>query len=405
MKIAFINGSFAPGKDGVGDFAAALAARCVTFGHTCTLIGLNDRHTTAAEETARIEESHALPHLRLPATMRWEERIGRAIAFRDRLQPDWISLQFVAYAYQNKGIVAGLLPRLRRLIGTRDLHMMMHELWSGGGPDSTPKERLVGSVQRFFVLRMLKALRPAVLHTTLPVHLDLLRGGGIHADLLPLFGAIPFADLRDSAPLIAQIRGTAVAGAPTPLIGGFFGAFYAEWQPEPLFSILQKVAAQLGRPLRLITAGRLSPYGAELWENLTRSYPQIHFVKLGEQPAPALSQYFQSLDFAIAAAPWHLLGKSSAAAALLDHGVPLIVSPAARFGFCGELATSGDRRLVHRCDETLEARLLAGLPKATPRSSIAEVSETFLSALRRRSGNAESPHLAIETTDKTASPR
>jgi len=381
LRIAFLNGGFGPGKDGVGDYTAALAARCVDLGHECILVGLNDRHVEACEESERPCEGGAVRVLRLPATLSWSERVRQAMAFCSGFQPEWISLQFVAYGYQDKGIIAGLLPRLRALVGSRRLQVMIHELWSGGGPDSTFKQRVVGWVQRFLVLRLLKELRPEVLQTTLPIHVDLLREAGIHCDLLPLFGSIPRETLDPEGAMALQLRGP--EGVAAPLLGGFFGAFYPEWTPHPLFGILQNVAVQLGRPLRLVTAGRLSRYSEALWERLGREFPGIQFIKLGEQPTGALSQYFQLLDFAIPAAPWHLLGKSSAAAAMIDHGLPLIVSPDPNFGFRGELAIAGDQSLIHRCDGELEVKLLAGLPKAAPRSSLAKVSNTFLDALRQ----------------------
>jgi len=406
MKLAFLCSSLERGRDGVGDYSRRLGEECVKLGHHCALIALNDRHLSGGLEKA--ESDAECCTLRLPAGMPWNKRVAHAVAFGTEFGPDWISLQFVAYGFHPKGIVARLPRILRRIIDARRLHVMMHELWSGGGPEASPKQRLVGLVQRFFVLRMLKTLRPAVLHTSLPVCVEALGKAGIGAGLLPLFGSIPLADMSDAEPLAARLRGDGQShgnAGGAPLIGGFFGSFYPEWRPEPLFGILQKVASKLDRPLHLVAAGRLGSYGEGLWDDLTRTYEQIHFLKLGEQPTRALSQFFQLVDFGIPTAPWHLLGKSSSAAAMLDHGLPILVSPDSHAGFRGEVATAGRPELILRCDEHLELKLLAGLPKATPSSSISQIASMFAEQLSQHENLANESNAPRETTDKPAAHR
>ena len=59
---------------------------------------------------------------------------------------------------------------------------------------------------------------------------------------------------------------------------------------------------------------------------LATSYPnQIEAVLLGEKSPDEVSQLLQTLDFGIATHPWALAGKSGAVAAMLDHGLPVIV--------------------------------------------------------------------------------
>src|SRR6201995_2483307 len=51
----------------------------------------------------------------------------------------------------------------------------------------------------------------------------------------------------------------------------------------------------------------------------------LEAVVVGEKEPAELSRLLQTLDFGIGTHPWALLGKSGAVAAMLDHGLPVIV--------------------------------------------------------------------------------
>jgi hypothetical protein len=53
---------------------------------------------------------------------------------------------------------------------------------------------------------------------------------------------------------------------------------------------------------------------------------EIQFQRFGEQSFENISQFFLSVDFGVATTPLSLIGKSSTVAAMLDHGLPVIVS-------------------------------------------------------------------------------
>ncbi len=368
MKLLFITSSLECGRDGVGDYARSLGRECARLGHPCAWLALNDRHLPGSEE--RVAEGGDV--LRLPAAAPWAGRVERAAAFVAETSPDWVSLQFVPHGFHPKGMVARLPGRLGKIIGPRRLHMMMHELWVGG----SLKNRLIGAAQRFLVIRLLRMCRPSVIHATLPVNVEALAGAGFRAEVLPLFSNMPVAPMEGAESLAEEIR---AGGA---WCGGFFGAFYPEWQPEPLFGMLIGEAARRGRPLRLVSIGRLGAEGGRRWEELVRGYAgRIDFVRLGEQPPGKISQSLQCLDFGVPSASWRLIGKSSAAAAMLDHGLPLLVLPDSSSGFSGAPATASDPALLIRCDAELPAKLAAGLPRHPPVASAGRVAATFLARL------------------------
>src|SRR5438105_31592 len=74
---------------------------------------------------------------------------------------------------------------------------MFHELWIGAARESPFRHRFTGAIQRWFILDMLRKLRPALIHTHTPVYGAMLQKAGFTATILPLFGNIPLAQASD----------------------------------------------------------------------------------------------------------------------------------------------------------------------------------------------------------------
>jgi hypothetical protein len=169
-------------------------------------------------------------------------------------------------------------------------------------------------------------------------------------------------------------------------LGLFFGALHSDWKSEPLVGTLIRAARLAHKRICLVLAGRPGAPGEAIWKNLQRDYRHdIVFVKFGEQPAETISALMQIADFGISASPWQLIGKSGAAAAMLDHGLPVIVS---RDDFQPRIAPGlppSSDPLFHLCDASLESKLMAGLKKSPPRPRLSEITAQFCRLL-------ESPH-------------
>ena len=123
--------------------------------------------------------------------MDWAERIGLAQQTLTAFGPDWISLQFVPYAFNPKGLVFGLARHLHQLFQGHQAQIMFHELWIGGAKESSTKHRLIGTVQKWLVLDLIEQLKPKVIHTSNQTYVTMLRRAGVTALSLPLFGNIP----------------------------------------------------------------------------------------------------------------------------------------------------------------------------------------------------------------------
>ena len=305
VKIAFITSCLEPGKDGVGDYTTLLAAECARRGHTTCLIALNDPYVDRGA-------AKATP-LRLSPKSPWEERVRNAGDFLRAFAPDFVSLQFVCYGFHPRGTDWALASRLRAIIGAVPVHIMFHELWIGAGNGARLKDRLTGVIQRACLLRVVKTLDTRVVHANTAAYAALLRARGITASTLPLFGSIPMP----SRGMKARARGDT-------LVFGMFGTLHPIWPPEPLFSMLRTLEKKIG----IVHIGRMGAPGEALWERLTKDYAgAVEFRRVGEQPPEKIAEIFcKEIDFGIATTPWMLIGKSAAVAAMLEHGLPVIVN-------------------------------------------------------------------------------
>jgi len=364
MVILFLTGSLEPGKDGVGDYTRRLAAACGRLGHECRLIALNDSHLDGPVQTIESVEGVELHTLRLPATLTWARRSELALAFRAQHPPEWTSLQFVSYGLDPRGIVTHIARDLEQIMDGCPLQLMFHELWIGVGHSPPLKHRVIGQLQRRAIRKLVRRLQPRVVTTTNPFYRSLLAGLGIAASELPLFGNIPVVPIlprRD--PGLSQ--------------GLLFGSLYPEWKPEPLLGMWIGASAKTRKRPVLLSVGRLGTVGKAVWKKLQQDYSaRVEFITLSEISAQAISGLMQLADFGLASSPWHLLGKSGSVAAMLDHGLPVIVTR-------DELPSSpspspSDIPLLHRCDEALEAKLVTGLPRRPPRDRVNDIARDFI---------------------------
>jgi glycosyltransferase involved in cell wall biosynthesis len=322
MRIAFLCGSFEPGRDGVGDYVAQLARGLTSLGHACQIVALADRY--AQVPYAGGAEGFEL--VRVPAA-RWHAgEIAAAVASVDRFAPDWVSLQMVGYAYEERGLLLRSRRHFAAFAARARRHVMLHELWIGADAGSGERQRLVGAAQRWLLVRTLRSWAAHVTHTSNPVYRELLARAGLHAQLLPLPGNIPVVPTvpQRARELLAARAG--LSGKRT-LVAGVFGALHREWVEGAWLDALAAACEAREQTLALVHLGRAGAAGAALWSTLRARYGErVRFAALGELSAADVSTALQGLDLGIATTPWALVGKSGAVAAMLEHGVPVVVT-------------------------------------------------------------------------------
>ena len=325
MRITILTGGLEPNRDGVGDYSRWLAKEAARQGASCRLLALADRHL---DKVVHGDES-GIDTLRLPFDMPWADRLTLAHEFLAASPSDWISLQFVPYSFQRWGIAARLVRAMPALVGRAQLHVMFHEIWIDGA--ASPRKRLVSAAQRRAVLALAGDSR-SVIHTSNPTYQHALAQHGVHAERLPLFGSIPVESGDADAWLAPRLAAagcdalTAAGGRGRWWIFALFGTVHPVWPPQPLLDELQVAAAAAGKRVALVSAGRLGD-GERIWHEMAATYgARVPMLHLGEQPAARLSELFNSVDFGIATTPFALIGKSATVAAMLDHGLPVVVN-------------------------------------------------------------------------------
>ena len=331
MSVVLICGSLEPGCDGVGDYSRELAAELIRQGHDACLISLGDRSVEGIAEMQQDAGGVPVTALRISDSVPWPRRVAAAREFLERRKVSGISFQFVPYSYSPKGVIRTAVPHLVRLAEGRRVHMMFHELWIGNSVNSSFKHRLVGALQKHYVIRLSRKLAPMAVHTTNPAYAGFLALDGISAKVLPLFGNVAIqADARTEQALdFFREHGVNLAASDRAAcwVGGIFGSIHPEWTPEPFFGELATVAAANRKKIVIVGIGRFGANGDRAWSEMVEKYGgRFQFALLGPLPVETISRVFRHLDFGISTTPWRAFGKSSTGASMTDHGLPVIVT-------------------------------------------------------------------------------
>lgn len=324
MRLVLLCSSLEPGRDGVGDYSRRLAQELGKQGHECALVALNDQHLPPGEQ--ELTQQAGLQVLRLSAGLSWGRRMTRARLFLKEYQTDWVSLQFVPYGFHRRGFCFGLGSRLLSITRGSRRHVFFHELSVGLGMDESLNHRAQGYIQQVAIRRLLRKWKPDCVHTHVPAYQAILAKWGTHADLLPLPGNIPLA----KAGLVSLEFDVWVEKRRNHpgkyLLGGYFGCFYPNAAEPEFVAGLSKLAEARDAEIICFLAGRQTSDALGRWRSLEAGADtRVSWMFLGEMPPEAVSRYLQELDFGIAATPWELVSKSGSTAAMLDHGLPVLV--------------------------------------------------------------------------------
>lgn len=378
MKLAFLCSSAAPGRDGVGDYTRRLAAACTARGHSCLVLALHDRHVAEFAAEAVVGEPQVQ---RWPATQPWPERSAAVRTVLRDFAPDWISWQMVAYGFQPKGILGAEITALAAALSGISTQVMLHELWIGLSRGETLWARVTGWRQRRALLAFLRAAAPRRLHTSNRSYAAVLARHGHEALVLPIFSNIPVhaASPAERAQTLAPYL-PATNGSPAPLLAVTFGTLHRQWQPEATARFLQTTASRHRRSPVLLAIGRTGRHGPDILERLTRAGLKV--IPTGELSPTAISLLLQAAELGIAPHPRALIAKSGIVAAMLDHGLPVLLPRDDwRLRDGADPAPSDERQLalLTSLDATSTDRWLGHRPAT--RDSLAVLAGVFLHGL------------------------
>jgi glycosyltransferase involved in cell wall biosynthesis len=329
MKLAFFCGSLEPGRDGVGDYTRRLAGEMVRREHLTLAVALHDPHVDKIILRPQEIEGFSVPTLRLPATMPWEQRMERVRGQLGEFHPDWISLQFVPFAFQHRGICTGLGKRLASLHAKAHWHFMFHELWLGLDEHASLKHRVWGALQRLAILDMQGRLRPRLISTQSEPYRTALARENIVAQILPLFSNIPRTDDDGWETLLKPLLEKSVKIVPARnqlYLAGVLGAVHTEWKIETVLHTLLPLAKRFQKRLVLVFLGKNNMAPSAFEELKTALRNQADIIVTGERPGDEISQILNALDLGLATSPQQNIQKSGSVAAMQEHGLPVLVT-------------------------------------------------------------------------------
>ena len=328
MKTAFLCGSLEPGRDGVGDYSRRLAGELIRQGNPSIALALNDSHTAQTALEAQEIEGTSISVMRLASGTPWNNRIKEARAWLDSFNPDWISLQFVPFSFHPKGLCFGLGRRLAGLSKKASWHIMFHELWLGLGESSPVKDRIWGALQRLIVLDLERRLRPRMAHTQAEPYRIILNRENIAASILPLFSNVPYVKEDGWTDLLEPLVMKAMGSRPNRkniYLAGVFGGVAPEWKAEVAVNILFPLVQRCQKRLVLVFHGK-NNFTPEAINKLKLTLQnRADVVMAGERTSVEISRILQSLDLGLATTPIQVIQKSGSCAAMLEHGLPVLV--------------------------------------------------------------------------------
>lgn len=322
MKILFICGSLEIGRDGVGDYTRRLSGELVRQGHEATIIALNDHYLThdKIEEEQRADGTN-IQVLRLNATTDFGQRIVESGKLISQFQPDWISLQYVPFAFEKRGIPFGLGSGLKQIGAKYKWHIMFHELWIGAKLPWEIKNKLISIVQKYIILKTIKSLEPAVIHTHLPLYLERLSGLKNSVKSLPLFSNIENVKYVEAPKTLEKYT------------VGFFSQLEINEEIQRYVSYFEKYAQKKGLKFEVLFIGK----NEEAVERKTEAFEYFKSIKdklncTGFLDSSEVSRLIQTCNIGITPVPRHALGKSGTVAAFISHGVP-VAAPVLHEGY------------------------------------------------------------------------
>jgi hypothetical protein len=266
VKFVFLCSCSEPGHSGVGDYSRRLAEELLRKGHHVTVVGLCEQSVSGDVFVSECTESSShmspLSTFRVQSDTTWKNRMNALCSFLSRERPDIISLQYVPYAFQPRGLPFRLGKLLRGITpqGSR-WHMMFHEICIGLGEDCTWKHRAIGWIQKRIAAGLVRNLRPIAVHSHAAPYIDILRNLGVDAKPLFLFSNIPTSAkqvIPDHLPLLRDKQSF--------VDFAFFGTVHPDWNANRVVELVTQIGKTRELSPRIIAIGRGGRFSATTWE-------------------------------------------------------------------------------------------------------------------------------------------
>tara|TARA_B100001093_G_scaffold237824_1_gene227874 strand:+ start:424 stop:1509 length:1086 start_codon:yes stop_codon:yes gene_type:complete len=243
----------------------------------------------------------------------------------DESKPNWqrllnpttckniLSIQFVPYSFGRWGFFLPFFRELKKVKDLWNIHIIFHEIWIGDHKFATKKEKLVGKIQKWFILRMIRSVNPIAIHTTNAAYLYRLKTEGVKVKYLPMFGTIPVSSQKKEELNDSNVLKIAL-----------FGGCHFGWPWEKLLIQLKKYEKEVDTAVEFYAIGGLGSQWPDIKCMINNSF-RFKIYETGFLDQSDISGILKNMDLSVTSTPLDILGKSSSAATLLEHGLPQIV--------------------------------------------------------------------------------
>jgi hypothetical protein len=359
MKILFLCGSAEPGKDGVTDYTRRLCGELIREGHFAQIISLCDKKVnTFTNQNQEVEEAKVAVY-RIPKTSSNRQRFIWSQEIINEFQPEWISLQFVPYSFNPKGLPFWLPSLLKKLKGNHKWHIMFHELWIGIEREVSFKKKCIGIIQKSIIKKIHKSINPKAVHTQAKIYQYYLSKMAIDSFYLPLFGnvSVTATKNRNSEFVVFVVFATIHNNSP-------FEDFIIDLLIE-----MEKI----NKSSKFIFIGR---HGDLLnsWISILDHY-EIDYKIIGPTSETIISQVLMGGDYGISSTPYKISDKSGVVAAMREHQLP-IISLAKNWVDQDDITLSFDDIMQYK-----KGNLRLNTESKAGMNSLKSVSETFVNSI------------------------
>lgn len=304
-----ICGALENGKDGVGDYCLRIGTEMSNLGFKTSILAINDPFIKLID----INRNNIIPTLRIPSLSSNKDRFNEAHNFITWFTPDWISIQFVPFAYQAKGLPINFIKNIKKIVGNIKIHIMFHELWIGMERNASLRKTIWGVLQKILIMVLIKKLKPKIIHTHASIYLNHIINLGFNAQQLPLIGNIP-PNIKDNkrikncnkAALNLIIFGTIHHGAPV----------------QNFVKELKQYAQTKKVPTHLTFMGK-NGIEYNYWKKVFENH-NIPVKNLGILPTKEISDELRKANIGITTTPYLLVEKSGTVAAMQEHNLKVI---------------------------------------------------------------------------------
>ncbi len=370
-RILFICGSLDVGKNGVGDYTRSLAGELSLLGVKSLLVATHDREVTVlTREDQQPDNGSLLPTVRIPRDGK-DDRYGILSQTIRGFGPQLVSLQYVPYAYQLKGLPALFGKKIAECIGALPLEIMFHETWNlPVSLTDNPKDWAIYRLQEKFIGDMLERLRPAVVHTHLPTYAA--RVGRFVDEVTPL-------PLSTNIPVATPPGSQHVSGV-------FRIAFFSQLATSD--NLLREIDSihewNTGRGVKteLVIIGGNQGKAQHLRDAARARLPDLPVAITGFVAATEVSHHLAGAHIGMTPVPVWALGKSGTVAAFLSHRLPVCAPEVGQDG--NSFFSAEPRRYVMTAfDPTAYERAMQSIGGLAVRQfTPAAVAERFLNDVR-----------------------